>query len=440
MKPTVAAEFVAPFTPLCRYASYSVAAAAALCLAIPSGYSYAPALLFLCGLPILLIKRPRLGLERSDWLLITTLLFYFAASGVISAYHQLAGSSFEEPSRFLLIIPVLLYLLAYPPREEYWWGALVVGTLAGGSLALWQMLVEDRHRAGGFMNPIQFGNLSLLMGVLCLTGIGWARQQRNATYWYVALCFAAVAGAIASLVSGARGGWLALPVMLMLLYVSYRRYLPRRTLALALAVLAVGLTVMYLVPQTGVQARIDRAMEDVQDYSNGVRMNSSVGMRLEMWSAGTELAVQKPLLGWGESAYGQKLTGLIDDDRSRMIISHYTHVHSDALDVFLRRGLIGLFALLLVYAVPFTLFARKFIRGGAGDCYAAAGMILCSSIAIFGLTQAFFRHNSGVTVYLFYMVVLWAYLRAAERRTVASYVKRSGVAPLEPAPEAHRAG
>jgi O-antigen ligase len=84
---------------------------------------------------------------------------------------------------------------------------------------------------------------------------------------------------------------------------------------------------------------------------------------------------------------------------------------------------LGLFALLLVYAVPFTLFARKFVRGGVGDTYAVAGMILVASIATFGLTQAFFRHNSGVTVYLFYLVVLWAYLRAAEQRTVASYVK-----------------
>ncbi|BFM21932.1 O-antigen ligase family protein [Gilvimarinus japonicus] len=423
MKPTIAADFVTPFTPLCRYASYTVAAAVALCLAIPSGYSYAPALLSLCSFPILLIKRPHLRLERSDWLLIATLLFYLVVSASISAYHHLPSSSFEEPSRFLLTIPVLLFLLAYPPRESYWWGALIVGTLAGGAMALWQMFVEDRVRAGGFMNPIQFGNLSLLMGGLCLTGIGWARQQRHATLWWVALAVAALAGAVASLVSGARGGWLALPIMLILLYLGYRRYLPKRTLALALAVLAVGLVVLYFTPQTGVQARIDRAVDDYQDYSAGVRMNSSVGMRLEMWNAGTRLAVQKPMLGWGESAYGQKLTGMIDDDRSRVIISHYDHVHSDSLDAFLRRGSLGLFALLLVYAVPFTLFARKFVRGGVGDTYAVAGMILVASIATFGLTQAFFRHNSGVTVYLFYLVVLWAYLRAAEQRTVASYVK-----------------
>lgn len=417
MKPKVIADSFTPFTPLRRYASYTVAAAVALCLAIPSGYSYAPALLILCSIPILLIKRPHLRLERSDWLLIGTLLFYLVVSVVISAYHHLPSSSFEEPSRFLVTIPVLLFLLAYPPREGYWWGALIVGTLAGGVLALWQVLVEGSARADGFMNSIQFGNLSLLMGVLCLTGIGWARQQRHATCWWVVLCVAAFAGAVASLVSGSRGGWLALPVMLVLLYWAYRRYLPKRTLAVALAVFIAGLIALYVIPQTGAQARIDRAITDFQDYSNGVNMSSSVGMRLEMWRAGTELAVKKPLLGWGESAYGKKLTGMIEDDRSRTIIDRYDHVHSDSLDAFLRRGLLGLFALLLVYAVPFVLFARKFMRGGAGDAYAVAGMILVASIAIFGLTQAFFRHNSGVTVYLFYMVVLWTYLRAAERRT-----------------------
>ncbi|WP_049723497.1 O-antigen ligase family protein [Gilvimarinus polysaccharolyticus] len=415
MKPTAIADSLTPLTPLRRYASYTVAAAVALCLAIPSGYSYAPALLILCSLPILFIKRPRLCLGRSDWVLIGTLLFYFMISAAISLYHQLPSSSYEEPSRFLLTIPVLLLLLAYPPRQSYWWSALIIGTLAGGILALWQILVENRVRAGGFMNPIQFGNLSLLMGVLCLTGIGWAREQRHATLWWAALCVAALAGATASLLSGARGGWLALPVMLALLYWAYRRYLPKRTLALTLAVFASGLIALYIIPQTGVQARIDRAISDYQEYSSGVHMSSSVGMRLEMWSAGIALATKQPLLGWGESAYGEKLTGMIEDDRSRVIINQYDHVHSDSLDAFLRRGLLGLFALLLVYAVPFALFARKFVRGGAGDPYAIAGLILVASIATFGLTQAFFRHNSGVTVYLFYMVVLWAYVRAAER-------------------------
>jgi|SRR5690554_779561 len=421
MKPIIATEFVSPFTPLNRYASYTVAAAAALCLAIPSGYSYTPALLSLCSLPILLIKRPQLQLDRSDWLLIGSLLFYFVVTSSINLYHGLSSSSYEEPSRFFLTLPVLLFLLAYPPRESYWWGGLIVGTLAAGALALWQVCVEERARAGGFMNPIQFGNISLLMGVMCLAGIGWARQQPHAKLWRYALYLAALAGAVASLVSGARGGWLALPVMLLLLYLACRRFAPKRTLALALAALAIGLVALYWVPQTGVEARIDRAFLDYQNYSNGEHMSSSVGMRLEMWGSGAALAAQKPWLGWGESAYGNKLTSMIEDDRSRMIISHYDHVHSDTLDVFLRRGLLGLVALLLVYGVPFVLFACKFKRARAGESYAVAGMMLVSAIAIFGLTQAFFRHNSGVTVYVFYMMVLWAYLRAAERRTLAAY-------------------
>jgi len=403
------------FMPLHCYTSLSVAAVVSLCLAIPSGYSYASALMILVSIPILLYKRPSLSLSRSDWLLIGTLIFYCVVATASGLYHQLPGSSFEKPSRFLLVIPTIVFLLAYPPRARYWWGALTIGTLAGCVLAVWQVLVEDRSRATGFMNSIQFGNLSLLMGGLSLAGIGWASKQRRKMHWCVALCVAGAAGLVASLLSGSRGGWLAIPAILVILYVAYRRYLPRRTMASALAVLAASLVIFYLVPQTGVQARIEHAVVDYQDYLSGENKSTSVGMRLEMWGAGLALAGQKPLLGWGESAYGKTLTELVEDERAGEMIYHYEHVHSDLLDVYLRAGLIGLLALVLVFAVPFALFTRAFTRGGAGDPYAVAGMILVVSIVIFGLTQAFFRHNSGVTVYLFYLAVLWSALRAADQ-------------------------
>lgn len=398
-------------TPLCRYASFSVAAAVALCLAVPSGYSYSPALLSLASVPILLYKRPALRLSRADWWLLATFAFYFVVIAASSFYHDLPSGSFEEPSRFLFAIPVLLFFLAYPPQERYWWAALLMGSVAGGALALWQALIEDRARATGFMGAIQFGNLSLLMGWLCMTGMGWAQQQPRKLAWCVGLSVAAVAGITASLLSGSRGGWLALPILLLLLYVTYRRHLPRRTMATVLVVLVSVLAVSYVVPQTGVQDRIGRAVSEYQAYRAGDYQSTSVGLRLEMWDASLQLAKQRPWSGWGESAYGQKLASLIQDERSRQSIARYGHVHSDLLDVYLRHGLPGLLALILVYIVPFILFAQKFKRGGASDTYAASGMVLMAAVTIFGLTQAFLRHNSGITVYMFYLAVLWGYVR-----------------------------
>jgi O-antigen ligase len=380
----------------------------------------------LASVPILLYKRPALRLTCADWLLMATFAFYFVVVAASSFYHALPSGSFEEPSRFLFAIPVLLFFLAYPPQERYWWGALIVGCVAGGALALWQTLMQDRARATGFMGAIQFGNLSLLMGWLCMMGMGWAQQQARKRAWCWGLSVAAVAGIAASLLSGSRGGWLALPVLLLLLYVTYRRKLPRRTMAATLVILVGALAVSYVVPQTGVQDRIERAVSEYQAYRSGQYKSTSVGLRLEMWDASLHLAKQKPWTGWGESAYGQQLASLIQDERSRHSIAGYGHVHSDLLDVYLRHGLPGLLALLLVYVVPFILFAQKFKRGGAADTYAAAGMVLMAAVTIFGLTQAFLRHNSGITVYMFYLAVLWGYVRLSAVEPAAGVSAGSG--------------
>ncbi|MCP8900720.1 O-antigen ligase family protein [Gilvimarinus xylanilyticus] len=392
----------------------------ALCFLVPSGYSYGPALIFLSGLVWLPKTRPALKLNRRDKILLATLIGYFAVSVVINLIHGASSRYYEEPSRYLLGALALLVILGVRPVAAFWWAGLCVGAASAGLFALEQMFWEGRERAFGLMNPIQFGNLAILMSGLCLAGLGWAKQQHKSQYWMLAIVVCSTLGVIASVLSGARGGWLALPFIALILFINLRNYLPRTVMYASIVGGLVFVVLLYFVPQTGIQERVNRGVTEVGQYLSGKHVGRSVGLRFEMWRAASTMVDEKPWVGWGEEGYIEPMLERIEGKKIRKGVSHFTHVHNDMLDVTVKRGLLGLAALLIVYLLPLAIFSVEAIRMKSqqveAKAFAMSGVILVSSVALFGLTQAFFRHNSGVTLYVFFIAVIWGFMRCAQQR------------------------
>ncbi|GHA87941.1 O-antigen ligase family protein [Modicisalibacter luteus] len=399
---------------LSLYSSVAIFLLGAVALVVPSGYSLGSGLLLL-GSFSLLFRRPSLALRKEDWLIIAVLLAYMAADILEIWLDGQPSRELDKASRFLFAIPALLLLLAYPPRAAYMWAGLAVGGFATGSWAVWQKLFEGVTRAEGFTNTINFGNLSMLMGVLCLAGLGWAMAQRYPRLWVGILLMGALGGVLGSFLSGSRGGWIGIPFVMLVLYRAYGSYLSGRWLAGILASLFIGAAIVLTTPQLGVQARITQATDQLVDFVEKGNVHSSVGVRLKMWHTAIELIPEKPLLGWGELGYAQARDDLIDQGFVGPWIERYGHVHNDFLDAWLKQGILGLLALLALYLVPLKLFAQRLqSQDLVLRSFAVAGMLLPVAYIDFGLTQVFLAHNSGVMMYAFWLVVLWASMRNYE--------------------------
>ncbi|MCS3904391.1 O-antigen ligase [Methylohalomonas lacus] len=402
-------------SPPILYASTAVFLLGALALVVPSGYSIG-AVLLLLGSLIWLWRRPGYELERSDWCIIAVLVAY-AAQGMIDAGLRGDGlGDMDRPVRFLLVVPVLLFLFAYPPRLPALWGGLAVGALTAGAWAGWQKLAEAAVRAGGHTHLIQYGNLSLMMGFICLAGMGWAINRRYGGWWVLALGLGALGGVLGSVFTGTRGGWLGLPLLLAVLFWGYGRYLSVKARLGVLALIIASLAMVYVIPQTGVQDRIDRAGTELRAYLGGGERSSSVGYRLEMWRGAWQLFLERPVTGWGEQQYVEQMQAMAGKGVIAPGAGRYNHAHNELLDTAAKQGLVGLGLLLALYLVPLLLFVGKVRNEHDGiNALALAGMLLPLSYLAFGLTQVPMRHNSGVMMYAFWLVVLWGTLRATER-------------------------
>ncbi len=394
----------------------------ALSLSLPSGYSWGAVMLLVLGLfrwPAVLLGRVGWPSDMRAWAVVIVLM------GLAWSLHILADGTLITNSlgldrclKYLLVFLAVPALLNRRPSEAAVnWGCWV-GAISAGLTALWQVSVMDLDRAAGYTNAIQFGNLSLLLAAW--SGV---RALRAPNRWQKSLGWLAMLlGIVASVTSGSRGGWITLPALLLLgFWFSAPPALPAQSLPRALR--AVGLTVLaclalLAVPQVQQRAAIAIAEwvapEQPHDYT-------SVGLRRSFWEQALIVGQAHPWLGVGQIGYEELQREAVAKQEMPESALEFNHAHNEWLDMFAKRGLLGVGSLALFFAVPGVLFARRLrhtpegsanpVSVSASQAHESCVAALCGLMTVlgflgFGLTQVMFAHNNGNMMYLL-TVTLW---------------------------------
>lgn len=396
--------------------SVSVFLFSALALAVGSGYSLGLVALLLAS-TWLLWKRPKLGLQKQDYLLIGVLLLYFLFYTANMLFHGDPTRELDMPLRALLAVPVLLLLLAYPPRPTAWWAGIAAGVIAGAALCVWQLTVLHQLRPqAATSNAIHYGNVSMLLGMLSLAGLDWASRQKRPYAWSLLMGLACLAGIGGSILSGSRGGWIALPVCLTIFAIYRCRKQGKHYICSVLLLLGGLLVTTYFIPHSPVPERMATAIAELKKFEHNGDVNSSVGERMEMWNNAVVMSSQHIWLGMGRSGYMAQKKALTAEGKMSMAVRDYTNAHNDYLDAMVKRGIPGVLALLALFFVPMALFVQA-LRSAtpAAQPYALGGIMLCTCYPIFGLTTSSLTLNIGIIMLVFPLVILWAMLRQQQR-------------------------
>jgi O-antigen ligase len=396
------------------YTSVAAFLFSAIALVVPSGHSIGAVMMTL-GSIVLVWKRPRLRLNKKDWKIIHTFVFYFAVALIFNLIHGEKLREYDGPFRFVLAIGALLLLLACPPNPRAFWSGVAIGAILSGIFAGWQVFFQGKPRALGYTTtPIQYCNICLLLGILCLAGFMWSRYQRHAKVWAALFSIGALMAIFAAILTGSRGSWIALPVCLIALYQFSQAGADQRVLIRIVATIAALFAIAYAIPSTGVKARMGLIPTETKEYFKAGEAETSLGARFEMWRFGLSIFPEHPLLGWGKSGYMAHAAELAKAGKIAPVVTQHSHLHDDFLDALVKRGVLGLAAVVALYLVPLLLFINHAkSKSNEERTYAIAGMLLCLSYVSFGLTDSFLTHDDGVMVFAFMSVLLWAELRHA---------------------------
>lgn len=367
----------------------------AAALTMPSGYSLGFYVLCFSSLGAWLKHRKTL-LPRESRYFLWPLLVYAFGQMTLALHERWAVREFANYLPFALVLFGILGIRKYKPKVEWFWGGLAVGALGAALLSGYQAVVLGM-RAGGFTHPIQFGNVALLFGVLCIVRalVGHQGVAMRMLMW------AGFGGGLAASVwSQTRGGWLA--VVLIFIWIvanATKDWAPLKRGLMALAML-IALAIPTLQPNGVVQSRIAVAVSEFNAFFDHGKQDTSVGARLAMWSVALEEIGKAPIIGHGNQGWLEVRDAAIAEGRLSSFSSGFTHLHNEYLNVAFKRGLVGLALYLALYLVPMLLFFKPYLQDVRPDvrALAMAGMVIPMMFLDFGLTQTFLSHNSGRVV------------------------------------------
>ncbi|HRK86030.1 MAG TPA: O-antigen ligase family protein [Alcaligenes faecalis] len=386
-------------------------------LSTKSGYSYALGLLALYSI-WQLMHSPRICLQRSEaWVLLWMSLF--AALGMVAAaIHGDPLRAYEVPFKFVLAVVLVVYCMKFPPKPVFFWMGLVLGTCSGLVVAYWKMLHSTEFKAYGYTGAIQFGNLSLTMGVIALIGLLWTLHHEGPRRreWMVLLTLGVVCGLLGSYFSGTRGGWIATPVFMMLFVLAYvRRSNLLACLFILCAIVGSGLAVSTYSPL--VQERIQAAAKDVVEYqSHGFDSSGSIGSRLAIWETSLDMLKDKPVWGWGEAQFRAELNKREQDGRLGTTPASLANTHNTFIEAWMMYGglaLIALIGLLISLTWHFLCYVR--CSDSIMRAYALAGLCLVMGYVVYGQTQIMLIRNNTLVFFLLMAAVLMGLI--SQRRT-----------------------
>lgn len=382
---------------LLNFYSVSLFLVGAACLAMPSGYSLGFYLITLISFCLWIKDRDNL-LPTEARFFLWPIVIYGVGSCLLALYEKVASREFDTHLPFLLFLFGFWGLRKFKPNAKVFWLGLATGAILSAFISGYQSIGLGIRAEGFGVHPIQFGNIALLLGVLCMVRAIASSQWSRLNF---VLWIGFVAGLASSMWSQTRGGWLAVALIIGWILINATKSWPSAKRVTAAFFVSILLALPALQPNGLVQLRVTHAVKEFNGYFENAQQDTSVGSRLAMWRLAIGAIMEKPsLLGNGNQGWIELRDAAVADGRLSPFSSGFTHLHNEYLNIVFKRGFLGLIFLLAMYLVPMLTFFRPYLYDDRPDVRALAmsGMVIPMMFMDFGLTQAFLSHNSGRVV------------------------------------------
>lgn len=321
---------------------------------------------------------------------------------------------YDLPAR-LAVFALLFWLFLKLPAallKKMKWG-FIVGTIFY-SIMLYIDSEGGDIRIGNInsFSIIFSSELALLMGVFALLSINWRAHRLNlrSSATLVLQIGASLCGLFSVYLSQTRGAWIAIPFFI-LIAVSTLMHEQKTRIKIAVYItLFLAVTILFGATNI-VRDRIGASENDITQLTVKNNMDTSIGVRLQLWNASLIMFKEHPWFGVGKEHFSEELhklqqQGVITDSAAGQY-----HSHNELLYGMSTLGIFGLFAIVVTYLVPVSYFAKFMFHTNAQVHAAAAmGLSLCVGYFIFGLVDVMFGWNMCNVFYSTSIALLLAFI------------------------------
>lgn len=356
--------------------------------------------------------------ERLFYLSVVFVVFVVIFTSVLSGIDSLSIKKIGKFVYLLMVVPVYFYFRTVRINNSWLWYGLVLGAFVSGLVSLYEVSNDVFKtgyfgRAKGATHPIIFGDLALLMGVMTLAGWEWFMFQSR---WHLLLPIIAVfSGVLASVLSQSRGGWISVPVLMVIIVWFHAATVPKLKLVVGMVAIMGVFLIMFLSPQTGLKYRVVETVKNVQKYVNTDKKSnigwSSAASRFEMWRASWLIFQQNPVIGVGWGGYQRNAIKFVKSGEVSSIAADHNHPHNQFFSAMVSGGALGLIAILILFYMPIKIFINVITSSNVAkevQQSALAGLLLVIGYAVFNLSESLFERSRTIAFFIFYLAFFMA--------------------------------
>lgn len=341
-----------------------------------------------------------------DWTSYTLAMLAMSVAIFISQlFHQdFDARPYDAASRYWLAIPVFLMLLRFNPEV---FRALQVAFPIAVIITLPMASEWDGRTGIDTLDLIHYGDFALVLGVMSLFSINWFGCDNLPLRILKVSGF--VAGLFASIASGSRGGWLAIPLFIAI-YVYFRMpKISKKLFVLGCLATTLAATITYFGSNT-VSQRIDDFRSEVTTFDGGNR-DTSTGIRWQLYKAAVEIFARNPMYGVGPQGFALEMQTMQEAGKITSLAAKYGRgeVHNDILSKAVGMGIFGLIAICAIYLVPLIMFWQAtHSTSGQASRAGVLGITFVSGFIVFGLTVEILNLTMATAFFSFTVAVLLA--------------------------------
>lgn len=367
--------------------------------------SFTPLLVFALG-TLIIGKKQKFAPSSDVTRYILVAITAFSVIYFIDAGRDLKfGRSSETGARILAAWIFYLYMRKAKISLVSWYLSLSAAIIGSLVIAIYQTVIQDHDRAFGFTNSVVFGQSISAMSALITTGLWQEEFPSRLKAW---LAIVAVGGCFVVLLSGTRGAW---PIIFLVIFSIFSAY--RTGTAFKINKVGMVLAFALLVPlgiaaykHADIGERIEKIYQEARNFEKDPYAPTSVGTRLLMWEFAWDLFKQRPLLGWGNSEYQEKRHLEIESGRGNNQFGE--HAHNEILNTLAKFGMLGAIALMISYLSPIflALKTRGHLISTRQKGLWLSLFMLPSVYFITGLTDTPLRWTDGISIYFYSFALL----------------------------------
>jgi len=391
------------------------------------------AIILLLSLLGLALNRSKVKLDKGEKYFVLSFIIYFLVVAFNLWWFDGELRDLDVASRFLLILPIFFFIRKSTLNIKWFlWGVVTAAILAGlthffitmgfvASIDTQIKTVEfslfSLHLSIPSTIYLGAGNMSLVASIFGLISL-FSLNKKNSVVLNIALSLGFFFGVSASLMYGGRGVWLAAILSFGVVFISNIINWNKGARFLSVSMFLMVFVAGYLIPQSGVKARIDLAIDSITQYVETGNTYTSAGARLGMWSSSLNIIKNHLLMGVGEDNYFKTQQQLVEDGLAKEG-TVYRHAHGEYLTTLIEQGTIGLISLLFLFLYPVKYLLTSSKNGLFNyrqTILASSGLVLVLHYIFYSVTAGVFAHQSTTLFFVTMLSVIMGYI-SSERST-----------------------